>query len=80
MNLLDAPANAPLRVVALLGGEGFCRRLLSLGFHRGDVVRLDSRAPFRGPLLVMNMTSGCQVALGRGVARKIIVEEMHAAG
>jgi Fe2+ transport system protein FeoA len=28
----------------------------------------------------MNMTSGCQVALGRGVARKIIVEEMHAAG
>jgi Fe2+ transport system protein FeoA len=79
MTLLDAPANIPLRIKDLVGGEGFRRRLLALGFHRGDLVRLDSRALFKGPLLVWNLTCGAQVALGRGVAQKIIVEADHGA-
>jgi Fe2+ transport system protein FeoA len=79
MTLLEAPANIPLRITDFVGGEGFRRRLLALGFHRGDLVRLDSRALFRGPILVWNLTCGAQVALGRGVAQKIVVETDHGA-
>jgi Fe2+ transport system protein FeoA len=77
MTLLEAPVNTPLRIKDLLGGEGVRRRLLPLGFHRDDLIRVDSRALFRGPVLVWNLTSCTKVALGRGVAQKIIVETNH---
>jgi Fe2+ transport system protein FeoA len=79
MTLLEAPVNTPLRIKDFLGGEGVRRRLLALGFHRDDLVQLDSRALFRGPILVWNLTSSTKVALGRGVAQKIIVEADHGA-
>jgi Fe2+ transport system protein FeoA len=77
MNLLDAPHNTPLRIVDLAGGEGVRRRLMSMGFHKDDLVELDGRAILRGPLLVRNCTSDTTVALGRGVAQKVIVEPVH---
>lgn len=77
MTLLEAPDNICLKVRDFLGGDAVRRRLLSLGFHRNDVVRLDGRAPFKGPVLVWNVTSGAQVALGRSVAQKIVVDADH---
>lgn len=77
MTLLDAPANTSLRIVDLAGGEGVRRRLMALGFHKGDIVALDGRAILRGPLLVRNCTSDTTVALGRGVAQKVLVEPAH---
>jgi Fe2+ transport system protein FeoA len=50
---------------------------MALGFHKGDVVELDGRAILRGPLLVRNCTSDTTVALGRGVAQKVLVEPVH---
>ena len=77
MNLLDAPPNTPLRIVNIAGGEGARRRLMALGFHKGDVVELEGKAIFRGPLLVRNCTSDTTIALGRGVAQKVLVEPAH---
>lgn len=77
MNLLDAPANTSLRIVGLAGGEGVRRRLMALGFHKGDVVTLDGRAILRGPVLVRNCSCDATVALGRGVAQKVLVEPVH---
>lgn len=77
MTLLDAPHNMPLRIVDLAGGEGVRRRLLALGFHKGDLVELHGRAILRGPLLVRNCTSDTTIALGRGVAQKVLVELVH---
>lgn len=77
MNLLDAPANTSLRIVDLAGGEGVRRRLMALGFHKGDIVALDGKAILRGPLLVRNCTSDTTVALGRGIALKLLVEPVH---
>lgn len=77
MTLLDGRPGKPLRIVDLAGGEGVRRRLMALGFHKGDVVELDGRAIFRGPLLVRNCTSDTTVALGRGVAQKVLVEAVH---
>lgn len=56
------------------------RRLLALGFHRGDLVSLDGEALLGGPVLVRNLTSDTRIALGRGIARKILVEPVEADG
>ncbi len=77
MNLLDASHGTRLRIVDLSGGESIRRRLMALGFHKGDVVELDGQAILHGPLLVRNCTSDTTVALGRGVAQKILVEAVH---
>lgn len=77
MTLLEAPHGRPLRIADLCGGEGVRRRLMALGFHKGDLVELDGQAILRGPLLVRNCTSDTTVALGRGVARQVLVEPVH---
>jgi Fe2+ transport system protein FeoA len=77
MTLLHAPHGTPLRIVDLAGGESVRRRLMALGFHKDDVVELDGQAILHGPLLVRNCTSDTTVALGRGVAQKVLVEPVH---
>ncbi len=74
ISLINAPQNARLRIVAILGGEGVRRRLFALGFHKDDFIELDSQAILRGPVLVRNFTSDTTIALGRGIAQKIMVE------
>jgi Fe2+ transport system protein FeoA len=77
MDLPDAPRGRPLRIVAIAGGEGVRRRLMTLGFRKGEIIALDGRAIMRGPLLVRHCASDTTVALGRGVAQKVIVEPVH---
>ncbi len=74
MTLLEAPRNKALKIIDLIGGDGFRRRLFSMGFHKGDIVEFDTQAIFRGPLLIRNVSSDTKVALGRGIAQKILVE------
>jgi len=74
MNLAQAPHDTPLRIVEILGGHGVRRRLFALGFHKNNLIELDSMSIFRGPILVRNLTFDTSVALGRGIAQKIIVE------
>ena len=54
------------------GGMGFQRKISSLGLRIGKEVRIISMQPFRGPLVVR--VDSIRVALGRGMANKIIVE------
>ncbi|MFQ6082659.1 MAG: ferrous iron transport protein A [Candidatus Aminicenantia bacterium] len=74
INLTNAPDGKPLKVIQFLGGMGVRRKLNSLGLHPGDIIELDSRSIFGGPILIRSLTSNTTVALGRGIARKIIVE------
>jgi len=74
MNLTQAPQGVRLKIVDISGGEQVCRRLLSLGFHAGDEIERVSQGILRGPLLVKIVRSGCSVAIGRGIAAKILVE------
>jgi len=74
MSLVEAPVDKSLRIVDIAGGESVRRRLLAIGFHKGDLVVLDSLAILKGPILVRSSASGTRIALGRGVARKITVE------
>jgi len=74
MSLAQAPEDTPLKIVEIFGGHGVRRRLFALGFHKNDLIELDSQSIFRGPILVKNLTSDTSVALGRGIAQKIMVE------
>jgi len=59
-------------VVGVLGGHSIIRRLDALGIRPGKrVIKLNSTL-FRGP--VMLRVNSTQVAVGFGMARKIIVE------
>ena len=59
-------------VVGVLGGHGLIRRLDALGIRPGKrVIKLNSTL-FRGP--VMLRVDNAQVAVGFGMARKIIVQ------
>jgi Fe2+ transport system protein FeoA len=74
IQLTNAPSDKQLKIVSIGGGHSIHRKLLSLGFHKDDIIELDSRSIFRGPVLVRGLTSDTSVALGRGIARNIMVE------
>jgi Fe2+ transport system protein FeoA len=74
IRLADAPHDLSLRIVDILGGHGVRRRLFALGFHKDDIIELDSKSILGGPVLVRNLSSETSVALGRGIAQKIMVE------
>lgn len=72
MQLLNVTPNAHAQIKKVLGGRNLKSKLTQLGLHVGDNVHVLRRAPFGGPVLVE--CNGREVALGRGVAEKIIVE------
>lgn len=65
-------------IVAIDGGTGLRQRLQQMGLHPGDTVSIASTGAFRGPVLVG--VHGMQIALGQGVARKIVIEPASAGG
>lgn len=53
-------------------GWGFEKRLMDLGLTPGTKVTVVKSAPFHGPLEIL--VRGSRLALGRGMAEKILVE------
>jgi ferrous iron transport protein A len=66
-----SPGNS-VRVVDFEGGVHLRSKLTQYGIYPGDCLRLLRKAPMGGPLLVA--CNEREIALGRGVADKIIVE------
>jgi len=65
-------------VVGVMGGPGLVRRLDALGIRPGKQVTKVSSTLFHGPVTVR--VDSCRVAVGFGMARRIIVEvDRHAA-
>lgn len=59
-------------VVTILGGRGLMQRLEGLGIRPGKRVIKISSTPFRGPVTLR--VDNTQVAVGFGMANKIVVE------
>ncbi|MGB9700055.1 MAG: FeoA family protein [Thermodesulfobacteriota bacterium] len=66
--------NKKVRIIDVQGGWGVRRRLSQMGIHPGDIVTLLKYGAFAGPVLIE--VHGFQVALGRNIASRIIVEEV----
>ena len=75
LNLYEAEGQAPLKVLAILGGWLTRRSFNEIGIHAGDRIRVLDRAPFGGPLLIDNR--GTHVAVGKQLAEKIKVEVLR---
>ncbi len=65
------PQGINVKVVKIVGGKGITRRLVEMGFTPGENVKI-LHSDFSGPILVN--VKGSRVALGRGIAMKIIVD------
>lgn len=74
MVLLDVKKGNWARVVRLDGGESLRDKLTQHGLYPGDCVQVLRAAPLGGPLLVD--VNGREIALGRGIAQKILVEDV----
>ncbi|MBN2104502.1 ferrous iron transport protein A [bacterium] len=61
-----------VRVTGIQGGWHMRQRLNQMGIHIGDTLRVRQTGAFHGPMLIE--IHGSQVALGCGMARKIMVE------
>jgi ferrous iron transport protein A len=65
--------NKKAKVIDIQGGAGIRQRLSQMGIHPGDIITMVRYGALRGPLLIE--IHGSQVALGRGIASKVIAEE-----
>jgi Fe2+ transport system protein FeoA len=71
MTLSMAAPGEEVYLVAVRGGWGIRRRLADMGLNPGERLRV-IQSDRSGPLLVA--VRGFRLALGRGMAHKIIVE------
>jgi len=73
MLLVEAEGEKEYKVIGFKGGKGVFHKLLQMGFVPGDQIKVLRKAPLGGPVLVE--VNGRMIAVGRGVAEKIQVEE-----
>ena len=64
--------NQEVKIISVSGGWGIRQRLSCLGIHPGDMIKIKKSDIMRGPILIK--IHGNQVALGRGIANRILVE------
>ncbi len=62
------------RVITIHGGRRLQINLEQMGIHSGDTIVVAGSGAFRGPFLIE--VHGIRLALGRGVARRILVEPL----
>lgn len=74
-SLCQVPVGQIVTITFIEGGHGFQTRILSMGLHPGNRVKVIRSSPFKGPLLIENLDQGFCLALGRGMAAKIMVDE-----
>ncbi len=75
MPLVSANAGESVRVVDVLGGHGLASRLEALGIRPGTSIIKRSEMFMRGPVTVE--AHGAQIAIGYGMASKILVEPIN---
>ena len=62
------------RIVEIRGGHGLRNKLQIMGLNEGKRVKIISKQPLTGPITIS--IYNCQLTIGRGMAHKIIVEEI----
>jgi Fe2+ transport system protein FeoA len=73
MSLYDAPSEEELTIIEITSGKEAKRKLFALGLHVDDVIiKLNNNK--QGPVLLQNNLTGLsKLAIGKELAKKIIV-------
>ena len=74
--LTDLDSGEEAIITAIRGRQRMRRRLHSQGLVEGQLIRLLSALAWGGPIIVL--VDRAQVAIGRGMARKILVRSRNA--
>jgi ferrous iron transport protein A len=72
--LADLEIGQKAKIVRLVGGQGFQCNIRSRGIREGKILEVVTRHPIGGPIVIE--IDGRGTALGRGMARRILVEVM----
>lgn len=72
--LVNLKAGEKAEVIRLYGGHGFVRRLQEMGLVPGQIIEIVRNTPV-GPVEVSVL--GTHLAVGRGIASKIIVRPLR---
>ncbi|MCM8774433.1 MAG: ferrous iron transport protein A [Candidatus Omnitrophica bacterium] len=72
VSLVELEENKKGKVVEILGGMGAYNKLVNMGVCRGKEITKLSHIGLRGPVVIKVGSS--RLALGRGLANKVIVE------
>jgi Fe2+ transport system protein FeoA len=73
INLVEAPPGNELEVIEIDAGMSAKHRLISMGVHAGDKI-IKYNGSSWGPVLIKNITvDSSKIAIGRGLAAKILV-------
>ena len=72
MNLTELHNGRTAKIVGLEGGKGLRRKLRTIGIREGKMVKLVTTHPIGGPIVIK--IEGEQVAIGRGMAKRIMIE------
>jgi ferrous iron transport protein A len=74
MNLVELPTGQSAIVDHIQGGGGVAHRLDALGLRPGKVVTKMGKQIMAGPIIVM--INGREVAMGRGIGKKVQVRPL----
>ncbi|MEO0293319.1 MAG: FeoA family protein [candidate division WOR-3 bacterium] len=79
VTLIEAKKDVPLKVISIQKGKGRClglvKKLNCMGIREGVIIKKVSAQPFSGPIIIK--IGNCEVAIGRGMASAVIVEEVE---
>jgi len=70
--LLDLEPGMRGTLTRFAGNPGFVRKLRTIGIREGKTLTVVARHPLGGPVVIE--VDGREVTLGRGMARKVIVD------
>lgn len=62
------------KIVALGHGMGRQRHFRTMGLMEGKIVKVIAAQPARGPFVID--VEGTQIAIGRGMARRILIQKI----
>lgn len=77
MSLVELKAGEEAEIIELKGGHGFQSRLRALGLAEGEMIKKLSRVGWGGPVIVL--VNRAQIAIGRGMAHRIMVRSITCA-
>ncbi len=72
ISLIDIPLGKKATISAIHGGYGLIQKLENMGFRVGKEITVVNKQWRRGPVIIQS--GNTQMALGFGIARKIMVE------
>lgn len=62
------------KIITIRGGRNFQRKMNCMGIREGKIIEVKSKQPLMGPLTIKHGNSN--FTIGRGMAHKIMVEEI----